>query len=48
MVWVGLLIVIGTFALIIKNYETRMTLFLSGALMALLGGDLVMAANAFI
>ncbi len=48
MVWVGLLIVIGTFALIIKNFETRMTLFLSGALMALLGGDLVMAANAFI
>lgn len=48
MVWVGLLIVLGTFALIIKNYETRMVLFLSGALMAILGGDLVVAANAFI
>lgn len=48
MIWVGLLIVVGTFALIIKNYETRMVLFLSGALMAILGGDLVVAANAFI
>jgi DcuC family C4-dicarboxylate transporter len=36
MVWLGGLIVILTFAAIIKRYETRMVLFLSGILMAVL------------
>ncbi|MDT8900746.1 C4-dicarboxylate transporter DcuC [Anaeroselena agilis] len=36
MVWLGGLIVILTFVAIIKRYETRMVLFLSGVLMALL------------
>lgn len=50
MVWVvvGLLIVVATFWLIIKNYETRLVLSLSGALMAILGGDLVGAVDAFV
>ena len=48
MLWVGIVIVILTFALIIRNYETRMVLFLSGALMALLGGDVVTAVDAFV
>lgn len=44
----GLLIVIATFWLIIKNYETRLVLSLSGALMAILGGNLPGAVDAFI
>jgi DcuC family C4-dicarboxylate transporter len=47
MVWLGGLIVILTFAAIIKRYETRMVLFLSGALMALLSGKLPAAFTAF-
>lgn len=35
---VGLLIVVATFVLIILNYETRLVLALSGAVMALIGG----------
>ena len=48
MIWLGLLIVVVTFYFIIKNYETRMVLFLSGILMATLSGELVPAINAFI
>lgn len=50
MTWiiVGLLIVVATFWLIIKNYETRIVLSLSGALMAILGGNLIGAVDAFI
>ena len=48
MIWLGLLIVVVTFYFIIKNYETRMVLFLSGVLMATLSGELVPAINAFI
>lgn len=50
MLWIvlGLLIVVATFWLIIKNYETRLVLSLSGVLMALLGGDLLGAVDAFV
>ena len=48
MIWLGLLIVVVTFWFIIKNYETRMVLFLSGVLMATLSGELIPAIDAFI
>ncbi len=47
MVWLGGLIVILTFVAIIKRYETRMVLFLSGTLMALLSMKLPAAFTAF-
>ena len=40
MIYVALGIVIAPFALIIKNFETRMVLAGSGILMAILGGDI--------
>ncbi|PWC11980.1 C4-dicarboxylate ABC transporter [Brenneria roseae subsp. americana] len=48
MIWVGILIIITTFYFIIKNYETRLVLIISGAVMALLGGNVVSAVNAFV
>ena len=48
MIWVGLVIVIATFYAIIKNYETRLVLFVSGIVMAILGGGLVGAFNSFV
>jgi len=48
MVWLGLAIVIITFYGIIKNYETRLVLFVSGALMAFIGGDIVGTLNSFV
>ncbi|WP_110953762.1 C4-dicarboxylate transporter DcuC [Anaerosinus massiliensis] len=48
MIWLGIAIVVITFYFIIKNYETRLVLFISGALMALIGGDIVSPINAFI
>ncbi len=48
MVWLGLAIVVATFYAIVKNYETRMVLFVSGAAMALVGGDLVGAFDSFV
>lgn len=47
MVWLGGLIVILTFAAIVKRYETRMVLFLSGLLMAALSGKPAAAIDAF-
>ena len=47
MVWVGFLILIITFAAIIKRFETRMVLFLSGLTMAVLAGQPVKAIDAF-
>lgn len=47
MIWVGGLIVLLTFYAIIKRYETRMVLFLSGLLMATLAGKPVEAITAF-
>ncbi|HWR30188.1 MAG TPA: C4-dicarboxylate transporter DcuC [Negativicutes bacterium] len=48
MIWLGLAIVIATFYAIIKNYETRMVLFISGAVMAILGGGLAGAFESFV
>lgn len=47
LIWLGGLIVLFTFAAIIKRYETRMVLFLSGLVMALLSGNPLMAIDAF-
>ena len=47
MVWLGGLIVLLTFAAIIKKYETRMVLFVSGLLMAILSGKPLDAITAF-
>ena len=47
MVWVGALIVLLTFAAIVKKYETRMVLFLSGAAMAAMSGKPMEAVTAF-
>lgn len=47
MVWVGGLIVLVTFYFIIKRVETRLVLFLSGVVMALLSGKVTEAFNAF-
>ena len=48
MIYVALGIVIATFALIIKNFETRMVLAGSGILMAVLGGDVGYAVTQFV
>ncbi|KYZ77375.1 C4-dicarboxylate ABC transporter [Anaerosporomusa subterranea] len=47
MIWLGGLIVLLTFVAIIKKYETRMVLFLSGLLMAILSGKPLEAITAF-
>ena len=47
MVWVGALIVLLTFAAIVKKYETRMVLFVSGVVMAALSGKPMEAITAF-
>lgn len=47
MVWLGGLIVLLTFVAIIKKYETRMVLFVSGLLMAILSGKPLDAITAF-
>ena len=41
MVWIGALIVVLTFVAIIRQYETRMVLFVSGLTMLLLGSGLL-------
>ena len=38
MFWIGIIIVLLTFIAIIKRFETRMVLFMSGLLMAIVGG----------
>ena len=47
MAWLGGFIVILTFAAIVKRYETRMVLFLSGLLMAAVSGKWNAAFDAF-
>lgn len=47
MVWLGGFIVLATFYAIVKRYETRLVLFLSGLVMALLSGKPFEAINAF-
>lgn len=47
MVFVGGLIVLATIYFLVKQYETRMVLFVSGLLMAILGGNPLAAFEAF-
>lgn len=47
MIWLGGIIVLLTFAAIVKRYETRMVLFLSGLVMAALSGKPLQAIDAF-
>ena len=47
MVWVGAIIVVLTFAAIIKKYETRLVLFISGVAMAAASGKPMAAVDAF-
>jgi DcuC family C4-dicarboxylate transporter len=47
LVWVGAIIVVLTFAAIIKKYETRLVLFISGVAMAAASGKPMAAVDAF-
>lgn len=47
MVWIGAIIVVLTFAAIIKKYETRMVLFTAGLVMCIIGGDMNAAITSF-
>ena len=47
MIWLGGIIVLLTFAAIVKRYETRMVLFLSGLIMAAVSGKPLLAIDAF-
>ena len=47
MIWLGALIVFFTFVAIVKRYETRMVLFMSGLAMALMSGKPLAAIDAF-
>jgi DcuC family C4-dicarboxylate transporter len=44
---VGIIIILSTIYLLVKQYETRMVLFCSGVLMALIGGDFMGPFKAF-
>lgn len=48
MVIAGMIIVIATFVAIIKKFETRLVLFLSGILMCLIGGNIPAGTTAFV
>lgn len=45
--WIGIAILIITFAAIVKRYETRMVLFTSGVVMAILSGNFMASIDAF-
>lgn len=47
MIIAGVILVILTFAAIIKNYETRIVLMVSGLIMAFIGGNMASALDAF-
>lgn len=47
MIWIGGVIVLLTFYAIIKRYETRMVLFVSGVVMAAISGNLLVVVDAF-
>lgn len=48
MIIAGIIIVILTFVAIVKNYETRVVLMVSGLLMAIIGGNIGSAVDAFV
>ncbi len=47
MVWIGAIIVVFTFAAIVKRYETRLVLITSGVVMAAISGKIYLAIDAF-
>lgn len=47
MIWIGIVIVVLTFIAIVKQYETRMVLFLSGLLMTIFSGKTATAFTSF-
>ena len=48
MVIAGIVIVVATFIAIIKQFETRLVLLLSGLLMCFIGGQLSAGTTAFV
>ncbi|PQL20945.1 C4-dicarboxylate ABC transporter [Veillonella denticariosi JCM 15641] len=48
MVITGIIIVVATFIAIIKQFETRLVLFLSGLLMCFIGGNIAAGTTAFV
>ena len=48
MVWIGAIIVLVTFAAIIKKYETRLCLMVGGFAMAIIAGKTMFAGKAFV
>lgn len=48
MIIAGIIIVILTFVAIVKNYETRVVLMVSGLLMAIIGGNIGSAVDVFV
>ena len=47
MLWIGLIIILITIYCLMKQYETRLVLFVSGVIMALISGNLMVAFDAF-
>lgn len=47
MLWIGLIIILITVYCLIKQYETRLVLFISGVVMAIISGNIMVAFDAF-
>lgn len=47
MLWIGLIIILITVYCLMKQYETRLVLFISGVVMAIISGNIMAAFDAF-
>ena len=47
MLWIGFTIILITIYCLMKQYETRLVLFVSGVIMAIISGNLMVAFDAF-
>lgn len=47
MLWIGLIIILITVYCLMKQYETRLVLFISGLVMAIISGNIMVAFDAF-
>lgn len=47
MLWIGLIIILITVYCLMKQYETRLVLFISGVVMAIISGNIMVAFEAF-
>lgn len=47
MLWIGLVIILITIYCLMKQYETRLVLFISGVVMAIISGNIMVAFDAF-